>query len=245
MKPFSLALTFLLTIAASAQAQTPNAAGLDVSDLPIVEARATSPVGQTIALFISGDGGWAKIDRGVTAELNASGISVIGLDSRAYLRQEKTPERAAADVGRLARAYMARWNATSLVLVGYSRGADMMPFVINRLPADLRARTVEVALLGLAPTVNFHFHWQDIVRDVKRADDRPTAPELARVKAALPAGARVMCVYGTNEDVSGCRDGAAALGVLVFSRPGGHDLGGDTKPVGALVVGEMPKGSIQ
>jgi type IV secretory pathway VirJ component len=36
------------------------------------------------------------------------------------------------------RQYLAAWNKSRVLLVGYSFGADTLPFIVNRLPADLR-----------------------------------------------------------------------------------------------------------
>ena len=41
---------------------------------------------------LSGDGGWAALDRGITKELHAHGVSVVGLNSRAYLSNRRTAD---------------------------------------------------------------------------------------------------------------------------------------------------------
>ena len=69
------------------------------------------------------------------------------------------------------------WNHTSVVLIGYSRGADVMPFMANRLPADLLAKTPLVALLGLEKSVNFEIHPSDLF-DMKHKNESPVRPEL-------------------------------------------------------------------
>ena len=81
-------------------------------------------------MFLSGDGGWADIDKKIGEVLAQRGIDVIGFDNRAYLRgKTRTPDGTGADVARAAAAYLARWNDQRLVLIGYSRGADLLPFV--------------------------------------------------------------------------------------------------------------------
>ena len=206
-------------------------AGPDVSDLPLVEVPARGRDAATLAIFLTGDGGWADLDRKIAGVLADHGVGVVGLDSRAYLKQRRSPVQTAADVARVARAYTARWGARRLVLIGYSRGATMLPFVATRLDADLRQRTALLAMLGLERTANFQFHWIDVVRDVSRADDLPVAPELERLR-----GQRMMCVYGTDEKDRTCRDADPAL-ITRVERRGDHHLGGDYRGLADLILG--------
>jgi type IV secretory pathway VirJ component len=244
--PSALSLTRLVAVAALAgrrcasQPALPNGAATatDVRDLPLVEVPAHGGPAAgtgTVAVLVTGDGGWADLDKAVSASLAAHGVGVVALDARAYLMRRRSPEEAAADVARVARAYLARWvgEGGRLVLVGYSRGADLMPFVATRLPADLRARVRLVAMLGLARTANFQFHWRDVVTDTRRPDDRPTGPELEKLR-----GMRLLCVYGTDEKDSGCRDADSTL-VARVARPGGHHFDRNYPALAGLILGAM------
>src|SRR5262249_49795681 len=130
----------------------------DVADLPLVEVRATGTPTGTLAVMLSGDGGWASIDRDIGGELAARGVDVIGLTSLRYFWTRRTPESAAADLDRILRHYLAAWGAQRVLLLGYSRGADVLPFLAARLAPDLRARVAIVALLGPSRSVDFEFH---------------------------------------------------------------------------------------
>jgi type IV secretory pathway VirJ component len=201
-----------------------------VRGLPLVEVPAARP-GETLAIVISGDGGWAPLVREVARSLSDAGVGVVGLDARAYLTgAARTPESSAADVARIARAYGARWHATRLVLVGYSRGADMLPFVATRLPEDVRGRVALLAMFGLATRSSFEFHWVDMVRDTRRASDLPVPPELTRLR-----GTPMLCVYGTDETDSACRDADASLLTRV-ARDGAHHFDKDYAGLARLVL---------
>lgn len=206
---------------------------LEGAGLPLIEvpARGTPT---TLVVFLSGDGGWAALDRQTAAALAAHGVAVVGLDSRAYLSQRRTPEQVAADVAQVAQTYAARWGTRRLALVGYSRGADMLPFVATRLPADLRRRVALLALLGAERAANFRFHWIDLVRDESRPDDRPLAPELERLR-----GQRILCVYGTTEKDTPCR-GADPTLLTAVARAGDHHLGGDYAALAQLILDALP-----
>ena len=78
----------------------------------------------------------------------------------------------------------------------------MLPFVVNRLPPELRARVASVSLLGIDSNASFEIRIADWVA----SDDRgpPTRPELARLGAAP-----VLCIYGEGESDSICPELAA------------------------------------
>jgi type IV secretory pathway VirJ component len=88
----------------------------------------------TIAVMLSGDGGWAGLDKEVAAALSANGIRVVGLDSLRYFWTARTPEGLAADLGRIIDYYVSQLGKQRVLLVGYSQGADVLPFAVNRLP---------------------------------------------------------------------------------------------------------------
>ena len=203
------------------------------SPFPVVEVLADS--GHAIALMLTGDGGWARGDRALAQTLARGGVAVVAMDTRAYLRAaHRTPESAARDVAEILERYAALWHRDRLLLVGYSRGADLAPFIVSRFPAELRARLALVALVGFTDHASFDFHWQDLLHDTRRSSDLPTRPELSRI-----AGTRILCVYGADERDSLCPslDGSA---VRVARIPGGHVLDASTgAAAGTLVLSAL------
>lgn len=216
--------------AGPARAAAQNGAAVD--GLPLVEAPAAVP-GHTLAFLVSGDGDWAATDRTLARDLNLRGISVVGLKARSYLSRPRTPDQAAADAGRVLRHYLGAWQADSVVVIGFSRGADVAPFMVRRLPADLRGRVRLVALLSPTPTVGFQFHWSDLVTDTRRPGDLPVLPEVAALQ-----GLRVMCVYGASDAHSLCPALPARTGRQV-PMDGGHHLGGDTDRIAGMIAAEL------
>ena len=90
----------------------------DVSDLPLVELRASRPT-DLLAIVISGDGGWRDLDKTIAEALQREGVSVVGIDALRYFWSEKTPQQTAHDLGRVIRLIaragiraMSRWSAT-------------------------------------------------------------------------------------------------------------------------------------
>lgn len=192
----------------------------DTAHLPLHDVAARGTRSRTMAVMLSGDGGWAAIDKELADTLATHGIAVVGLDSRSYFSTQRDPRGASNDLAWIARRYLSRYGADSLILVGYSRGADVLPFMTSRLPPDLLQRVRVMALLGAAPNANFKFHLIDLISNTKRKDDLMTVPEIE--KAAAAAGVRILCVYGTDESESACPSVSNIHGVTVMAMPGGH-----------------------
>lgn len=228
--PLLLALPPILTAPAAAQDSSRLAR---VAQLPITEVPPSRPGSGIVAVFLSGDGGWADIDRKISSVLAERGIGVVGLNARAYLGRRRTADEIARDVSVLAETYLERWNAQRLVIIGYSRGAGMVPFAVSRFPPSLRQRTVLVALLGLETTANFLFRWSDVFRSTSRSDDIPVDPELRALQ-----GMKMLCVYGEDETDSACRDASPTL-IKKYKLAGSHHFDGDYRALGELILGEI------
>ncbi|HEU4585222.1 MAG TPA: AcvB/VirJ family lysyl-phosphatidylglycerol hydrolase [Gemmatimonadaceae bacterium] len=192
-----------------------------LSGLPLTVVRpAPGDSAAELAILLTGDGGWADIDKEISDSLARHGIPVVALNSREYLSTRRTPQGVADDVARIIRFYARAFGRQALLLVGYSRGADVMPFVANRLPNDLRSRVRLVALLGLAPNANFKFHLIDLVSNHHRADDLPTLPEVQRLH-----GTPILCFYGVKEKEAACSSLPDSVATTV-AMPDGHHFGG-------------------
>jgi len=206
-----------------------------LSDLPIVEVPAqpagatqgaapgaTSPDAarsDTFAIIMSGDGGWAGLDQDVAAALSAKGIPVVGLDSLRYYWTARTPDGLAADTDRMIRYYLAHFGKQRVLLIGYSQGADVLPFAVNRLPEATRARIALTAVMGMSEHALFEFHVSSWISDSNSGP--ATLPEINRI-----TGAPVLCIYGADESDSLCPKLDPTRFTLVKLK-GGHHFDGD------------------
>jgi type IV secretory pathway VirJ component len=214
MPQFRAAYTKLSAPLEAAPARAP-----EIGDLPVTEVPAAGHA-EEFALLLTGDGGWAGLDQELAARLAASGVPTVGLNSLKYFWSKRTPDETARDVARLMRHYLAAWNSQRVVLIGYSFGADVLPFVVNRLPPDLRARVASVSLLGIDSNASFEVSVSDWVGSGNEGP--PTRPELAAV-AHLP----VLCIYGEGESDSICPGLAAASGITREQIGQGHHFSGE------------------
>ncbi|MEJ0085135.1 MAG: AcvB/VirJ family lysyl-phosphatidylglycerol hydrolase [Pseudomonadota bacterium] len=207
------------TVPATAANKIDEAGSDSLSDLPLTEVPATAKESDLFAVMISGDGGWAGLDQSVSGELAARGIPVVGLSSLKYFWHARTAESTATDVNRIITQYSSRWHKQHVLLIGYSFGADVMPFVFNRLPPATRERVASVSLLGLGTAAT----WEVTVGEwLPGADDKgdPVVPEIARMPA-MP----LLCVMGEGEHGSSCPR-LSAPGLTVRQIGDGHHFSG-------------------
>ena len=191
-----------------------------LGDLPVLEVlpKIAAPQ-QPLAIFFSGDGGWAGLDEEVAAALSARGVPVIGVDSLRYFWIARKPEGLAADLDRIIRYYSAQWQRDQVLLIGYSQGADVLPFALNHLPPASRKKVRLAAAMGLGERAAFEFHLANWVSSV--TDGYEIKPEVEKIQ-----GTPFLCIYGEEEDDSTCPklSGSAAR---VIKLPGDHHFNGN------------------
>jgi type IV secretory pathway VirJ component len=191
-----------------------------IAGLPLIEVPAPRPSGATMAVILSGDGGWAAGDKQMAAALTEQGVPVVGVDIPSYLAVRRTPDGAASDLGRLLEHYLSAWHMDRVILIGYSHGADLAPFMVSRLSGKLRNRISLLAMLGLENQASFQFHLEDIIGDIAHEGDLPVLPEVLKLR-----GTRMLCVRGSGETHSLCPSLDPSI-ALVATRPGGHRISG-------------------
>jgi type IV secretory pathway VirJ component len=180
--------------------------------------------------MLSGDGGWAGLDREVAKVLAARGVPVVGVNSLQYFWTPRTPEGAAKDLKRILQHYFAGWKKEEAILIGYSLGADVLPFMANRLPGDLLAKVSLVALVGLGHTVNFEFHMADWLHGSPGKKALPILPEVNNLR-----GMKILCFYGEKEKDTLCRELDRELAQAV-SMPGAHHFGGNYDAIADTIL---------
>ena len=138
-----------------------------------------------------------------------------------YFWRRKSPDQAAADLAVILDAYTAKWGARKIALIGYSFGADILPFLYNRLPKRLQDRVVLISLLAFASAAD----WEITVSGWLGAPPSDQAtPVKLRSREFLVSPPQ--CFYGWDENDSAC-PGLASRGVQVIATGGGHHFDGD------------------
>ncbi len=203
-------------------------APLTLKDLPLIEVPQTGTGNDdAFAVLLSGDGGWAGIDKDVARSLAERGIPVVGWDTLRYFWSPRTPQGVARDLDRTLQYYATAWNRHHVLLIGYSQGADVLPFAVNRLPAATRRMIQTTTLLGLGRNAAFEFH---LANWVGPASGLPILPEYQQ----LPRASTV-CVFGTGDKDSLCSDfPPGTAGIVEIT--GGHHFDGDYDGLARLIL---------
>jgi type IV secretory pathway VirJ component len=217
-------------LAAGGPGPPPSAAdSTELVGLPLIELPGKGGQGM-FAVLLTGDGGWSSGTQSMAAAFRARAIPVIGFVSPSYLQVPRTPELAGKDLGRVLAHYLREWHAERVIVAGYSRGADLVPFMVSRLPSELRQRLALVAMIGLSDQASFQYRPTDIFADGLRFTDRPVEPEVQKLR-----GLRMICISGEREGSSLCPRLDSSF-IRIASHAGGHRV---TQRVGASVVDLM------
>jgi type IV secretory pathway VirJ component len=203
-------------------------APLTLKDLPLIEVPATGTGNDDLfAVLLSGDGGWAGIDKEVARSLAERGIPVVGWDTLRYFWTARTPDGLARDLDRTLNYYASAWNRHRVLLIGYSQGADVLPFAVNRLPPSARSRIMTTTLLGLGRKAAFEFHLSNWVGP---ADGLAILPEYRKMSRL-----NTLCVFGSGDQDSLCADFPAGTpGTVELS--GGHHFDGDYDGLARMIL---------
>ncbi len=211
----------------------------DVADLPLTDNAATgggADETHRIAIIVTGDGGWAGLDRGVADALTAHGVHVIGFSTLKFFWQKQTADATAQALARVIAHYGKNDAQAGFVLIGYSFGASLVPVIVNRLPEELRKRVQGGVMISPDDEAVFEIHVGDWFGSTHHDEALPIGPEIAASKVPL------VCVHGADEDDSFCLKPAPPH-MRVVSLPGGHHYDGDYDRLGALIVKSLPAGS--
>ena len=174
-------------------------------------------------------------DKGIAQKLSEAGIPVAGLNSLHYFWKKRTPDQAALDLQKIIDYYMNRWHKQKVILIGYSMGADVLPFIINRLSPETRTRIDLVTFIGLSHRADFEFHFSNWLNMFSSSTEKPVMPELQRLK-----GMNLLCMYGADDDDVLCKDQAVDF-VKVVVLSGGHRIGDNYEPIVHYILAELHK----
>jgi type IV secretory pathway VirJ component len=187
-----------------------------------------------LVFFISGDGGWSSFDHGVSVKLAADGMPVVGLDSQKYFWNVKQPKETADEMAKAISYYLKKWNRTSFIIIGYSFGACVAPFIANNFPLPLKQNLKGVFCLSPDETCDFEIHIADML-SFKTNEKYNVVNEMKLITSLNP-----VCIFGTGEDVE-LRDAFTLKGVKVETLPGAHHYDNDYSAVVAVVFKDYLK----
>jgi type IV secretory pathway VirJ component len=199
--------------------------------LPLIEVPSTRGTSDTLVVFVSGDGGWAAIDKSISKVLADNGLPVVGLNALQYFWTKRTPDTAARDLQSICDRYLASWKKGRVLFVGYSRGADVLPAMISRLSPELQSKIRLIALLGPSPKVQFEFHVTDWVHSASKGV--AVKPEVDKLHAHS-----ILCLSGEDDKDSLCPE-LRGPHINVVTLKGSHHFDGGYEKLGRIILEQL------
>jgi type IV secretory pathway VirJ component len=190
---------------------------VSVQDLPLLTTvpKISAPE-MPVVLLISGDGGWYSFEQSISDKLAESGVYSIGLDSRKYFWKRKTPEETAADMARALTFYGSKWERSKFVLIGYSLGAEIVPFLYNRLPGEVKAKIQSAILLSPDVSTDFEIHISNML-GMGNSQNTYNVPD--EIKKMQPLLTLIILGSGEKSKIPGLLGGS---GPVIRELPGDH-----------------------
>jgi len=199
------------------------------SDLPLTLIPTSVNENLPLVFFISGDGGWTSFDQNVCERLSEKGMPVVGLDAQKYFWKEKQPKETADDITVAIKHYMQLWNRSSFVLLGYSFGACVAPFIANNFPDQLKESLKGVYCFSPDETGDFEIHISDMLH--LQTKDKYNVPAALKLIPAM----NPVCIFGEEED-SDLRNIFAVPGTKIETLPGNHHYNNDFNAVSGIIL---------
>lgn len=205
-------------------------------DLPLIEY--PSSHNNTMIIILCGDGGFIDMGRDLAESFSGQKYAVVGWDTLQYYWQKRDPQSSAADMARLIDGYLAAWKKQKVLLIGYSYGADVLPFMLHDMPEAALKRVVGAVLIGPATKTEFEFNVAELQQESGPPEGRPIEPQLKKMEA-IP----VLCIGGDREQNSLCRKIQKTPGILkdveVVMLETGHSFGDDSSGIAEKIRHEF------
>jgi type IV secretory pathway VirJ component len=155
----------------------------DLKKIPVVITTAKSQNNnKPIALLISGDGGWYGFEQSIADNLAKQDIPTLGLDSKKYFWKRRSPEETAADIASVLSYYSKEWGNEKFILIGYSLGAELVPFIVNRLTEEMKSRVTSTVLLSPQIYTDFEIHLTNMIGIGNRQNTYNVIDEIIRMQ---------------------------------------------------------------
>jgi type IV secretory pathway VirJ component len=146
------------------------------------------------AFMVSGDGGWYWFEQSIADSLASLGIATIGLDAKRYFWERKSPEETTSDITAAIRFYSNFFGKSHLIMIGYSLGAEIIPFILARLPGDIRSEISSSVLLSPGDFTDFEIHLSNMIGLGNPNDTLNVVKEINKLSSE-----NIICIFGKDE----------------------------------------------
>ncbi len=163
------------------------------SKLPIITYPSEKSDKKTMVLYLSGDGGWLDFSDDLAVALSENGFNTVGFNSRSYFWNKKSLKQIGLDFSQLIHEYLQTYDSKSIILCGYSFGADVVPFIYNNLNFREKNKVKSLVLLSPFASTDFVVYTTDLLNLGGDNREFKVIKEVERI--TLP----ISCYYGEDE----------------------------------------------
>jgi type IV secretory pathway VirJ component len=192
IKNFLIFLLPFLYSHTDAQQQTTAA---PFKGIPIITCPVDTSTCDFLVMVISGDGGWNVWEESLRKEFLKKGIPVVGLDALKYFWKQKTPEQTTSDLTLVLNYYLKAWKKQHFILMGYSFGANVVPFAATRFPEPYKSMLTKVVLISPDPGSDLEIHMLEMLNMDMSEYKYNVINEVKKIK-----NTKVLCMFGASED---------------------------------------------
>lgn len=184
-----------------------------------------------LLFYISGDGGFNKFSTSFMEALNKQGYAVIGLNAKDYFWNKKKPGEAASAIESTIVDSNKKWKKKNIVLIGYSFGADVAPFILTRFSPAFTPSVSHLILLSPSPKTDFEIHVLQMLGWGKDAGESVPA-EINKISKP------VTIITGDDEDTFPVAQ-LTIKNKKIIKMPGGHHYDGNVNALCTQVIQQL------
>ena len=163
--------------------------------------------------------------------LSKEGYAVIGLNAKDYFWNKKKPQQAAAAIEEAINGSNKEWKKKNIVLIGYSLGADVSPFMLSRFSSALGNKITHLILLSPSAKTDFEIHVLQMLGWGKDAGESVPA-EINKISKP------VTIIVGDDENEFPF-DQLTIRNKRIIKMPGGHHYDGDVDALCQQVIQQL------
>lgn len=204
-----------------------------IGDLPLKVMESSAQPTLPMVVYISGDGGFNTFTDSLCSNLSHDGFPVVILDSKKYFWNSKTPEEATTDLLTIVETYKKRWQRDRFVLIGFSFGASLVPFLVNQLPEDTGKTLLLNILIDPDKRCDFEIHLSDMLNLGASKGQYDVISELKKVNPGKTS------IYFGSDETDEIRQAFQNTGLKVQVVQGNHHFDSSYEVLAELLAEEM------
>ncbi len=226
-----LILLFISSIASFGSDDIFQKKSIEEMPLKVIENSRESTL--PMVVYISGDGGWNTFSDSLCNYLSKKGFPVVILNAKKYFWDRKTPEETVTDLVTIVETFGARWKRDKFILTGFSFGASLVPFLVNRFPAGITGRLSSSIMINPDMLCDFEVHLSDML------NIGPSKGEFDVVREMKAIDAKKSTIFFGSDEREEVRQVFQQTGAKVQIVPGGHHFDDDYEALAEILVKEM------